>query len=117
MDNAILSEAQKHLDRIDYITDLFDNSYVWGSPEALKATGYTLEEFTKLSNLDLLPKGDDKDAYRRKVLEFMGKKHGTTPLTFETKSGQIKRGTVEYHVFEYDGGYYMAAKGINMEPA
>jgi hypothetical protein len=116
MDNPIVSEAQKYLDRIDFIVDLFDSSYVWGSNEALKATGYTLEEFIKLRNTDLLDKKINPNDYRMEALEYLKKEHGTTTVKLEAKSGTRKQGLIEYQVYKFNDGYYMAAKGLKIEP-
>jgi hypothetical protein len=50
MDTTLVTEAQKYLDNVDFIIDLYDYSFVWGSEGVLKRAGYTMEEFTKIRN-------------------------------------------------------------------
>jgi hypothetical protein len=115
MDNPVVVEARKYLDTVDYIVDLFDNSFVWGGERLLKVSGYTLEEFLKLRNFDTLDKSVDQNAFRKELSEELAKKHGTNTVLVNTKTGRKINLTLEYHVFEYNGGWYRAAKALNME--
>src|SRR4030042_3432659 len=115
MDNPIVIEAQKHLDKVDFIIDIDDNSFVWGSEDALRASGYTLEEFTKIRNLDTLDKSVDQEAYRKELVEMLAKKHGTSTVLCNSKNGQKIRMIHEYDIFEFNGGMYMAGKGLKVE--
>lgn len=114
-DNSLVTEALKHLDKVDYIVDLFDNSFVWGGEGVLKTSGYTLEEFLKLRNFDTLDKSVDQDKFRKELAEELAKKHGTETVLVNTKTGQKINLTFEYHVFEYKGGWYRAAKALKVE--
>jgi hypothetical protein len=115
MDNPVVVEAQKYLDKIDYIVDLFDNSFVWGGEGVLRVSGYTLEEFLKLKNFDTLDKSVNPEAYRKELADELAKKHGVMTVLCNTKTGQKINLTYEYHIFQYKGGWYKAAKALKAE--
>lgn len=115
MDTLLVAEAGKHLDKVDFIIDLFDNSFVWASDEFLQLGGYTLEEFTKLRNLDTLDKSVDQMDIRERLNEDLVKKHGTTTVLVNNKAGQKIRLNFEFQIIEYNHGWYMAAKSIKAE--
>jgi hypothetical protein len=115
MGNPLVIEAQKYLDKVDFIVDLYDNSFVWGSLEMLKDAGYTAEELTKIKTLDTLDSSVNQDAYRKELMEEVDKGHGTRAVMVHSKTGQKMRLTFEYYVFEFDGGHWMAGKGLKVE--
>jgi hypothetical protein len=115
MENPVVVEAGKYLDKVDFIVDLFDNSFVWGSEGVLRASGYTLEEFMKIRNLDTLDKSVNQEEYRKELAEMLVKKHGVSTVLVNSKTGQKIRMTHEYHIFEFKGGWYMAGKGLKVE--
>jgi len=115
MDNPVVIEARKHLDKVDFVIDLYDKSFVWASDEVLRVAGYTADEFSKLHTFDTLDKSVDLDAYRRELSEELVKIHGTTILLCNTKTGKKVRLEIEYYVFEFNGGWYRAAKSLKVE--
>ncbi len=115
MDDSVVIEAKKHLDTVDFVVDLYDNRFVWASEEVLQLGGYSLEEFTKLRNLDTLDKSVDQTEIRRKMTEDLAKRHGTTTVLCNTKAGQKVRLHFEYQIIELNGGWFMAGKTLNVE--
>jgi hypothetical protein len=115
MNQKIVDEAAKLLNPIDFIMDLYDMSYVWASKTLLNDMEYTLDEFQKLRSLDLLDEKVEEQKYRKVIADLLAKKHGTTSLTLNTKSGKKIKSEIEYQIFEFDGGFYMAGKGIKAE--
>lgn len=115
MENPVVVAARKLLDRVDFVVDLYDKSFVWASDEVLRTAGYTASEFSKLHTFDTLDKSVDQDAYSRELSEELKKIHGTTKLLCNTKSGKKVRIEIEYRVFEFNGGWYRAAKTLKVE--
>lgn len=115
MDSPVVIEARKYLDTVDFVIDLYDKSFVWADEKVLRVAGYTAEEFTKLHTFDTLDISVDQEAYRKELAEELTKKHGTTTVFCNTKSGQKVRLTIEYHVFELNGGWYRAAKCLKFD--
>jgi hypothetical protein len=115
MENPIVAEANKYLHPVDFIIDLFDYSFVWGSEGVLQTSGYTMEEFTKIRNFDTLDKSVNKEDYRKELSQMLTNKHGISTVLVNSKNGQKMRMTHEYHIFEYNKGTYMAGKGLKVE--
>lgn len=115
MNSGVVSEAKKYLDTVDFVVDLYDKSFVWVNEGVLRVAGYSLEEFTKLHTVDTLDKSVDQEAYIKELSDELKDKHGTTTVLCNTKEGKKVRLTVEYHIFEYSGGWYRAAKGLKVE--
>lgn len=114
MDQKIVDEAMRYLAPVDFILDMYDMGYYWASKKLLDDVGYTLSEFQQMHVDDLLKNTADKDKYREEIAEWLVKKHGTTTLIVSTKSGKKIRAEAEYHVFNFNGVYYLAGKGINV---
>jgi hypothetical protein len=115
MENVIVVEARKYLDKVDFVVDLYDKSFVWASDEVLRVAGYTAEEFGKPQTFDTLDKSVDQEAYRKELEEELTKIHGTTRLLCNTKTGRRVRLEIEYRVFQFNGGWYRAAKALKVE--
>ena len=115
MDNPIVVEAKKYLDKVDFVVDLFDSSFIWGGEDVLHLSGFTLEEFTQRRLFDLLDKSVDQVVIRKKLAEDMAKKHGTTTVFCNTKAGAKVNMTMEFNVFELNKGWYMAGKILKTE--
>jgi len=115
MDNPIVVEAKKYLDKVDFIVDLFDNSFTWGGEDILRLSEYTLEEFMQRRLFDTLDKSVDQEVIRKKLAEDIAKKHGETIVFCNTKAGTKVNLTMEFHVFEFDKGWYMAGKILKTE--
>lgn len=115
MDNPVVIEAKKYLDRVDFIIDLYDKSFVWASDKVLQVAGYTSDEFAKLRTFDTLDKSVDQEEYKKELAQELINKHGTTTVLCNSKEGKKIRLTIEYYIFEFDGGWYRVAKALNAE--
>ncbi|HUD20241.1 MAG TPA: hypothetical protein VMR81_07400 [Patescibacteria group bacterium] len=115
MDNPVVVEARKYLETVDFVIDLYDKSFVWASEKVLQIAGYTSSEFTKLHTFDTLDKSVDQEAYKKELAEELANKHGTTTVLCNTKVGKKVRLTIEYQIFELNGGWYRAAKALKVD--
>jgi hypothetical protein len=115
MDNPIVVEARKHLDKVDFVIDLYDKSFIWATDEVIRTAEYTPEEFMKLRTYDTLDKCVNQEAYAKELANQLIQKHGNTSVLCNTKSGKKIRLTIEYHIFEFNGGWYRAAKALKVE--
>jgi hypothetical protein len=116
MDVPVVAEAQKYLDKLDFIVDLFDNGFVWASDEILTLGGYTFEEFTKHRLFDTLDPSVDQDGVRKRLSEDLSKQHGIIKILVNTKAGKKVNLEMEFHVFKYNHIWYMVGKLLKSEP-
>lgn len=115
MDNPVVIEALKYLDKVDFVIDLYDKSFVWAGDTVLKTAGYTSEEFTKLRTFDTLDKSVDQEAYKKELMNELKDKHGAAIVLCNSKTGQKIRLDMEYQIFQFEGGWYRAGKALKFE--
>ena len=108
MDEKILEEAQRRISGCDYIVDLFDLKYVWASEHASLVIGFSVEEILEKRVLDLVV--ENESAYRKELLERMIKGQGVAELVIRRKDGVNVSLTIQYCMFEMDGGQYSVGK-------
>lgn len=115
MDDPVVIEARKYLDPVDFVIDLYDKSFVWADEKVIRTAEYTPEEFSKLRVYDTLDKCVDQKAYASELAKQIAEKHGTTTVLCSSKTGKQIRLEIEYYIFEFQGGWYRAGKGLKVE--
>lgn len=113
-DSPLLIEAKKYIPDCDWIVDLYDLMFQWASPYALKATGYTMEEVLKLRNIDVIADIDEMQL-RKEVLGRIGKGHGEVEYTLKDKNNIHYQFKGRYHVFTFDGTWYLVGKILELQ--
>lgn len=115
--NPLLKEARKYIPDCDWIVDLYDLSFQWASGHALKLTGYSLEDVKKMQSLELPDPSYSRTQLRRDLLSRIGKGHGEFSYNILAKNGTTLSFKGRYHVFTYEGTWYLVGKILKMKPA
>jgi PAS domain-containing protein len=111
----VLAEARKFLPDCNYICNLFDLSFVWVDSKALEMTGYTEEDAKNLKNIDIFDESYTEAAYRKDTIEHIAQTTGEADYLVKHKSGGNMKIRVQYHVFEFNNGWYIAGKILQLE--
>lgn len=116
---GVLESARQHLEAPDYLVDLYDLTFIWASPKALKLSGYTQADIGRKRSIDIIAFDEQltEKRFREQLTERIGKGHGQLALPIKTPSGERLMITLEYHVLSYADGWYIAGQIIESLPA
>lgn len=108
--DPIVEEAKKTLHSCDVIVDLYDLSYHWASEKFLSALGYTFRELHSKHVFDIIYSKLDLMHLRAKLISQIGKGDGELEYNVKTKSGDKLHLVGRFHVFTYDGVWYISSQ-------
>lgn len=81
----------------------------------MKTAGYTFEEFLQIRNIDTVDKEKvSEEQFRNELAERLRKKGGITNLHLKSKQGIKIELKVEYKVFTYEDGWYLAGRALEV---
>lgn len=111
----VIAKAHELMPDVDYIIDMYDNQFVWGSKRMLEMSEYTLDELRHTRTSDTIDTSQmAPDTYRQVTMERLAKGKGQATIFTKSKNGKSIKIVTDYLVFQLDGGYYLASKATNI---
>jgi hypothetical protein len=109
VDQNLVAKAQEVLPNLSYLASLYDLHFAWANTDVLTISKYTLDEFTRLRNLDIIEDTSEAEA-RNKFMDRVTKGEGQTVLVCKTKDQKRVRLNADFTSFTYNDEQFMAGK-------